>query len=454
MHGNPGVNASSSATVKQCLDYTMFPWSIQSQLQPMLIAGGKGCMFWDADGNQYLDFSSQLECLNAGHQHPKIVDAIVKQARELCYISPVFATSPKAELGRLLAEVTPGNLKRTFFTLGGSDANESAMKLARWYTGRHKMISCYRSYHGDSHGAASLTGESRRWSAEPAIPGVVHVPAPYCYRCDFGKQPDSCDLECAKFIAQAIEYEGPEHVAAVIVEGVMGSNGILMPERNDYLPTLRRICTEAGVLLIADEVMSGFGRTGEWFAVNNWKVVPDIMTMAKGLTGAHTPLGAAIVSEPIGQFFEGLRLTAGFTYGGHPVGCAAGVAAIQVYREEHLVENAKALGQVLSAELRRLKDKHPSVGNVRGIGLFQFIELVKNRETKKPFGPYSTRTAADQGLIMQMRPEFYKRGLHVMTHPLGLFVAPPLCVSREELTRGLAIIDEVIGLVTDRAYEG
>ena len=430
-------------------DFTFFNWAIQGKTPPRaVITGGAGSYFWDAEGKRYLDFSSQFISVNAGHQHPKIVEAICEQAKRLCYISPPFTTHPRAELGRLLVEVTPKRLTKVFVSLTGADANENALKIAKLFTGRHKIISTYRAYHGSLHGCGSATGDSRRWAIEPALPGVSHVPAPYCYRCDFGLEPSSCDIRCAKYIGQVIEYEGANNVAAFMVEGVNGSNGILFPHRNDYMTTVRRICDEAGVLLIVDEVMSGFGRTGEWFAVDNWNVQPDIMTMAKGLTSSHLPLGAVAVSQDIADYFEDNLFWLGTTYAHHPMSCAAAIAAINVYKEEKLVENSKEQGKFLTEYLEGMKEKHPSIGDVRGLGLFQFIELVKNRKTKQSFAP-STQTIAPWEDIGEVDAELLKRGVHTMAHPLGIFVAPPLCITRDELVEGLSIIEEVLSKITD-----
>jgi taurine--2-oxoglutarate transaminase len=430
--------------------FTFTNWHKQGEETPRaVVTGGKGSYFWDAEGKRYLDFSSQFICMNAGHQHPKIVEAICEQAKRLCYISPPFATHPRAELGRLLVEVTPKKLTKVFVSLSGSDANENALKIAKLFTGKHKVISTYRSYHGSLHGSGSVTGESRRWAIEPALPGVIHVPAPYCYRCDFGLEPSNCNIRCAEHIGQVIEYEGAENVAAVMVEGVIGANGILFPHRNDYMTTIRRVCDEAGVLLIVDEVMSGFGRTGEWFAVDNWNVQPDIMTMAKGLTSSHLPLGAVAVSQDIADYFDENLFWLGTTYANHPMSCAAAIAAINVYQEEKLIANAKEQGKFLTDYLLEMKERHQSIGDVRGLGLFQFIELVKNRNSKETFSSY-TRTIAPLADIGDVDAELFKRGVHMMVHPLGLFVAPPLCISRDELIEGLSKIEEVLSITTDK----
>ena len=445
---------SGEEILQLCRDYTLFNWASQGAIQPKVIAGAKGPYFWDADGNRFLDFTSQLMCVNAGHQHPRIVEAIVQQAQEMAYMGPVFAHAPRAELGRLLVEMAPGDLRKVFFTLGGGEANELAMAIARAFTGRHKFISRYRSFHGQTFGSGSLTGESRRWTVEPGVPGTYYAPAPYCYRCDMGQKPESCNLECARYIGRMIEYEGPEHVAAVVLERVVGANGILLPERDEYLPLVRRICDEHDVLLMVDEVMSGFGRTGEWFAVNNWDVVPDIMTLAKGLTSAHLPLSAVMVSDRIARFFDENPLMIGLTYSATPVCCAAAIAAINVLRDENLIENSRRLGEVLAKKLAKMQSRHPSIGDVRGIGLFYFVELVKDRATKETFGPYDTRTIAPKGEIADLQQEMMKRGVWGLNHPLGIPVAPPLCITEEQLLEGLRALEESISITTDRAYTG
>ena len=295
------LTASEMAQMNR--EYTFFSWSVQSAVNPIPMDRAEGIYFWDVDGRRYTDFSSQLMNLNIGHQHPKVVAAIQAQAAKLCYAHPGTATEPRGRLGKKIAEVTPGNLKKTFFTLGGAEANENAIKMARFYTGRHKIMARYRSYHGATHGAIALTGDYRRLPVEPAMPGAVHFLDPYCYRCPFGWTIQTCHRECIKHVEEVIGYEGPDRVAAIIMEGVTGSNGLIVPP-DDYWPRIREICSKYGILLISDEVMSGWGRTGKWFAVDNWGVVPDMITTAKGLTAGYVPLGALIASEPIARFFD------------------------------------------------------------------------------------------------------------------------------------------------------
>src|SRR5919107_2779420 len=340
--------------VEDAKRYVLHSWSVQNALDPLPVAGGEGRYFWDFDGKRYLDFASQLVNVSIGHQHPKVVAARRERAKMLASPAPPMATEPRSTLARLLAEVTPGDLEMSFFTNGGAEANENAIKLARWYTGRSKIVARYRSYHGATGGAITLTGDPRRWPAEPGIPGVVHVPDPY-----HGVQRgwDDVGLALAN-LEEVIQLEGPHTIAAFFLEPVTGTNGILVPP-DGYLQGVRELCTKYGILMVADEVMSGFGRTGEWFAVDHWGVVPDIVTMAKGLTSAYVPLGATMVTDTIAEHFENNTLYAGLTYNAHSVGCAAAVACINVYKEDHLIENARAMGEILKAELNTLKEKHP-----------------------------------------------------------------------------------------------
>ena len=419
-------------------EYTFFSWSVQSKVDPLPIVRAEGVYFWDANGKQYLDFSSQLVYLNVGHQHPKLVRAIQEQAAQLCVVQPWNATEPRGILGKLLAQVTPGNLKKVFFCLGGAEANENAIKIARMFTRRSKFIARYRSYHGATHGAMALTGDPRRLPSEPTMPGVVHVFDPYCYRCHFGWTPDKCHRECITHIEEVIRFEGQDNIAAIFMEGVTGTNGLLVPQ-DDYWPRIRQMCDKSGILLVSDEVMSGFGRTGRWFAVDHWGVAPDIMTVAKGITCGYVPLGAVVVSETIAQGLEDTMLSCGLTYSSHTLACAVGIAALQVYQEEGLIENSARLGQVLGECLEDMKARHPSVGDVRYIGLFSAIELVKNRATKEPL-----QTA----LLAKVLRD---RGLSTLTPANLITITPPLCITETELRDGLRIIDEVLD-IADKEY--
>ena len=376
--------------VEEAKRYVLHSWSVQSAVNPIPVAGGEGRYFWDYDGKRYLDFASQLVNVSIGHQHPKLVAAIKEQADKLCTIGPPMATEPRSTLARLVAEVTPGDLSMTFFTNGGAEANENAIRLARWYTGRHKIIARYRSYHGATAGSLTLTGDPRRWPSEPGIPGVVRMFDPYTYRCPAG-HPDPCPV-CtgAPHLEEILQYEGAHTVAAVILETVTGTNGIIVPP-DGYLQSIREVCDRHGILLIADEVMAGFGRTGKWFGVDNWDVVPDILTMAKGINSGYVPLGAMTVREPIAAWLQDKYFAGGLTYSGHPLACAVGVASIEAFREEGIVEHAAEMGPQFKAALDGLAAKHPSVGEVRGIGCFWGLELVKSRDDARAARPVQRR---------------------------------------------------------------
>ena len=422
--------------------YVLHSWSVRSAIDPIPIAGAEGRYFWDFDGKRYLDFASQLVNVSLGHQHPKVVAAIKEQAEKLCTIGPMMANEQRSELARLLAEVTPGDLTMSFFTNGGAEANENAIKLARWYTGRPKIVARYRSYHGATAGAISATGDPRRWPAEPGVPGVVRIFDPYTYRCPAG-HPDPCPV-CtgAPHLEEVLQYEGPQNVAAVIMETITGTNGVIPPPPG-YLQAVREVCDRHGILLILDEVMAGFGRTGKWFACEHWDVVPDIITLAKGINSGYVPLGAMTISEKIADWVRDKYFAGGLTYSGHPLACAAGVASIEAFREEGIVENSAEMGEVLGDGLAALADKHESIGEVRGLGLFYGVELVKDRETREPLVPFnaSGEAFAPMARIAKAASE---RGLYLMTHWNVIIVAPPLTITREELDEGLSILDEAL----------
>jgi taurine--2-oxoglutarate transaminase len=419
-------------------EFTFYSWSVQGQVNPIPVVKAEGVYFWDADDKRYLDLASQLVNTNIGHQHPKVVRAIQEQAARLTFAAPGMATEPRGLLGRKLAEITPGDLKKTFFTLGGAEANENAIKIARFYTGRHKILARYRSYHGATHGAIALTGDYRRLPAEPAMPGVVHFLDPYCYRCPFGWTRATCHLECIQHIEEVIQYEGPDQIAAIIMEGVTGTNGLIIPP-DDYWPRVREMCDKYGILLISDEVMSGWGRTGEWFAVDNWDVVPDIITTAKGITSGYVPLGAVIVREKIARFFDDKYLYAGLTYSGHALACMAALATIEAYEADKVFENVRRVGKYLGGRLEQLKSKHNSVGDVRYIGMFSALELVKDRETKEP---------AD---VTPLRNFMLDHGVYMFNFRNILFVVPPLVINEEQLEYGLRLLDEGLAELMDRA---
>jgi taurine--2-oxoglutarate transaminase len=435
--------------VADAKEYVLHSWSVQSQLDPIAVAGGEGRYFWDFDGKRYLDFASQLVNLSLGHQHPKVVAAIKEQAEKLCTIGPPMATEARSTLARLLAEVTPGDLTMSFFTNGGAEANENAIKLARWYTGRQKIIARYRSYHGATAGAITLTGDPRRWPAEPGIPGVVRMLDPYTYRCPAG-HPDPCPVcSGAPHLEEILQYEGAHTVAAVILETVVGTNGIIVPP-DGYLQSIRETCDRHGILLICDEVMAGFGRTGKWFACENWDVVPDILTVAKGINSGYVPLGAMVISRKLADWVRDVPFAGGLTYSGHPLACASGVASIEAYQEEGIVENAAAQGEYVGRELRALQERHPSIGDVRGLGLFWGLELVRNRETREPLVPFNAggEAAAPVGRLVKAALE---RGLYLFVHWNVVIVAPPLNITREELDEGLGVLDEVLAIADEYA---
>ena len=437
---SPDMSAQEIVALNR--EYVFFSWSVQTAVTPIPVERAEGVYFWDVDGKRYIDFASQLMNVNTGHQHPRIVQAIKDQADKLCYVYPGMATDVKGELGRLLAEVTPGDLCKSFFVLGGAEANDNAIKLARLYTGRHKIIARYRSYHGATYGAITLSGDPRRLPVEPTISGVIHVMDPYCYRCPFGWTLETCHRECIDHVEQVIQFEGPENVAAIFLEGVTGSSGIMIYP-DEYWPRMREIADKYGILLVDDEVMSGFGRTGEWFGIDNWGVVPDVMTMAKGLTAGHVPLGAVTVSREIADHFEDRMLPLGLTYSGHPLACAAGVATVNAYKEDKLVENAKAMGRVLGEALEELKARHASVGDVRHIGLFSVIEVVKDKESKEPMAPWNAKPS-EMGAMADVARFLRESGLYTFVRWNWIFAVPPLCITKAQLGDGLAIIDKAL----------
>ncbi|MEP6716836.1 MAG: aminotransferase class III-fold pyridoxal phosphate-dependent enzyme [Terriglobia bacterium] len=423
------MERTSQEIIQENRDHTLFCWSVQGASTPLHITRGQGVWFWDGDGNKWLDFSSQLINLNIGHQHPKMLQAIKDQVDTLCFAGSSFATEPRGALGKKLAEVT--GLAKAFFTVTGSEANENAMKMARLYTGRDKIITRYRSYHGSSMGSMTASGDLRRWAVEPGIPGIVRAFDPYCYRCPFGKTPDSCRRECVSHIEEIIQMEGPHTIAAILVEGITGSNGILIPP-DDYYPKLRALCDKYKILLIDDEVMSGFGRTGTWLATQHYGIKPDIVTCAKGLTSGYLPLGAVVVSQEIADYFETHMLWAGLTYSGHPVCCAAAVANLRVYEEEHVFENVEAQGEYLRQRLERMKDTFCCIGDVRSIGLFGVIEFVKDKATKEPLDP--------EPIAAYLK----RRHIYAFSRFNMLWVCPPLIISRDELAHGLDVIEAAI----------
>jgi len=415
--------------------HTIFEWSAQAAVDPIPVAGAKGCWFWTPEGKRYLDFNSQLMCVNIGHGDERVIRAIQQQAETLAYANPFMATEARARLGRKLAEVCPGDIDVFFFTNGGAEANENAIKIARFYTGRHKVMSFYRSYHGGTAGAMMLTGDPRRWASEPGMPGVVHVLNPY-----HGIQRgwDTADVALAR-IEETIELEGPNTIAAFFLEPVTGTNGVLVPPEG-FIRGVRDLCTKYGILMVADEVMSGFGRTGEWFAVDHWRVVPDLMPMAKGLTSAYVPLGAVGMRREIAEYFQQKVFSGGLTYNSHPLACAAALATLQVYEDDRLIDNARAMGAVMKDLLAGLQQRHAGVGAVRSIGLFGIVELVKDRASMEPLAPFNGTSEPMKKLGKLFREE----GLYTFVRYNTFFTNPPLSITEEELRHGFDIIDRAL----------
>jgi taurine--2-oxoglutarate transaminase len=433
------------------LEHNFWTWSAQSRVSPIAVTRAKGVYFWDVDEKRYLDFNSMVMCVNIGHGDDRVVNAIIDQARELTFAGPGMATKPRAMLGKLLTEVVPQGLTKFLYTLGGADANENAVKLARAYTGKHKILTRYRSYHGASYGAIALTGDPRRYAWEPSVmPGVVHFLDPYKYRSTFHRMnPDISDEEfCTDYLnhlEEVILSEGPQTIAAVMIEPVTGTNGILIPPPG-YVRGVRTLCDKYNILMIADEVMTGFGRTGEWFAVNHWDVIPDIMTMAKGLTSGYAPLGAVAMKPEIAATFNDRVFEGGLTFNGHPISLAAAIANINVLRSDNLIEKAKKSGEVMAEMMAELVERHPSVGEVRSIGLFGAIELVKNRETREPVCPFAETSTE----MVSLKKYLLNKGLFLYTHWNLLLIIPPLIITDEQLAEGFSIIDKGLE-ITDRS---
>ena len=426
---------SSDEIVSLSRKYTMYEWSAQSAVDPIAVDHAKGSCFFTPEGKRYLDFNSQLMSVNIGHGDARVIDAIKKQAEKLSYANPFMAHEPRARLGKKLAELCPGDMDAFFFTNGGAEANENAIKIARLYTGRHKILARYRSYHGGTAGAMTLTGDPRRWAAEPGIPGVVRIP-------DFhkwGKKDPEPVAESLRDIEEVIMFEGAKNIAAIIIEPVVGTNGILIP-RDGYMQGVREICDRHGIMMICDEVMTGFGRTGKWFAVNHWNVTPDLMTLAKGLTSSYLPLGAVGMRRKIADHFDKNVFFAGLTYNSHPMGCAAALATIGVYEEDKLIERAAKMGEVMKKHHQALYDKHPCVGAVRNIGLFGILELVRDRKTFEPMAPYNG--ASDE--MKAIHHHLKQSGLYTFVRWNTIMTNPPLCITEDELAEGFKIIDAAL----------
>src|SRR5882762_10083665 len=429
--------------VELCRRHTIYEWSAQAAVDPIPVARAKGIYFWTPEGKRFIDFNSQLMCVNIGHGDERVIRAIHEQASVLAYANPFMATEARARLGAKLAEITPGDIDVFFFTNGGAEANENAIKLARLSTGRHKILARYRSYHGATAGSITLTGDPRRWAAEPGIPGVVHVLDPYH---GIARGWDSAE-ESLTMLEEVIQLEGPQTIAAFILETVTGTNGILVPP-DGYMQGVRELCTKHGILMICDEVMAGFGRTGEWFAIDHWRVVPDMITMAKGLTAAYVQLGAVGMRRAIAEQFRDKVFYGGLTYNSHPLACAAALATIQVYEDDKLIENARRMGVVLRQLLGELARKHPSVGAARSIGLFGLVELVRDRAKRVPLAPFNG-TSDEMAALGKF---FRQEGLYTFVRWNTFFTNPPLCINEEQLREAFAIIDRGLE-ITDKAVQ-
>jgi taurine--2-oxoglutarate transaminase len=446
---------TDEATVRR-LDraHVFHSWSAQAQIDPLPIASAEGSRFTDYAGKSYLDFSSQLVNVNIGYQHPKLTKAIADYAQQMTTIQPSFANDARSEAARLITGVAGHDLDQVFFTNAGAEANENAIRLARLHTGRPKILAMYRSYHGATHGVIGLTGDPRRWGTEPhTIPGIVHFWGPYPYRSAFhSSSPEEETTRALEHLRDTIMVEGAATIAAIILEPVVGTNGILVPPPG-YLAGVREICDEHGILLIADEVMAGFGRCGEWFAIQHWDVRPDLVSFAKGVNSGYVPLGGVVISDPVAETFQQRAYPGGLTYSGHPLACASAVASIEIFKEEGIVEHARALGtDVIGPELAKMADRHPSVGEVRGLGVFWAVELVKDRSTREPLVPYNAagEAAAPMNAFAGACKE---RGLWPMTHFNRTHVVPPCTISEHELREGLSMLDEALE-TADSYYTG
>ncbi|MBU2700730.1 taurine--2-oxoglutarate transaminase [Sporomusaceae bacterium BoRhaA] len=429
---------------EQDLQYNLHSWSKQGNLNPIPVVKSEGIYFWDAEGKRYTDMSSQLVNMNLGHGNQVIIKAIQDQAQKLCFIAPSYAVEARSILAKMVIDLLPANMGKVFFTNGGADANENAVKMARMVTGRNKVLSRYRSYHGSTYGAGNLTGEPRRYPLEPGIPGFVKFFDPYVYRESL--EFESSEKAAAYYVAklrEQVRYEGTQNVAAIVLETITGSNGVIIPP-DGYLQGVRKICDDYGIMMICDEVMAGYCRTGKMFAFEHWGIQPDIVTFAKGITCGYVPLGGVAVSKKIAAYFEDHTLLCGLTYSGHPLACAAGVATLNYYREHDVLGNVQKVGKLLGTLLEKTKEKHACVGDVRYIGLFAAVELVKDKTTREPLVEYGEDPQGIMGSIVKMLEQ---RNFMTYSHENMVLVAPPLIITEEQLTEELKKLDEVLGIV-------
>jgi taurine--2-oxoglutarate transaminase len=427
---------------------TFGTWRYQKNWKPLHIVDAEGSWFTDSEGKKYLDFCGQLMCCLLGHKNQAVIQSIIDQAQKLPYVAPAFATTERARLSELLLEVLPKGLDKFFYTTSGTEANEAAFKIATMVTGKSRIISRYRSYHGSTMGSIAATGDLRRWYMEPAskIPNVTFAPEVDCYRCPLNHTYPQCGVACVEYIDHILQNEND--VAAIIVEPVVGTNGILIPPK-EYMPRLRQICDQHQVLLIADEVMSGWGRTGKWFAVDHWDVKPDILTTAKGITSAYVPLGLCATTSKIAKHFDDHYFAHGHTYEAHPLMIATAIAAIGEYKRLNLIERAAEMGKYMEERLRAIQQKHPSVGDVRGIGLFWAVDLAKDRTSKTPFGTFKDKAANAPLIVDKIAAEMMKNGVFIQAWVNHFIIAPPLIITREEIDIGVAALDSALSLADE-----
>lgn len=443
--------ATKNATeiVNENLDYTLFSWSKQGGLNPLNLERADGVYLWDRDGKRYIDFSSQLMNVNIGHGNQRITDAVSRQMKELSYVYPGAATQVRGELGKKIAEITPGNLSKTFFTLGGAEAIENAIKIARIYTGRFKIVGQYRSYHGATYGAISIGGDPRKHAIDDQVaPNFIHVENPYFYRCPWNSNSmEECGEMALKNLEQVIKYENPDSIAAILMEGESGSSGCIKYPKN-YWQGLRKIADKYGILLISDEVMSGFGRTGKWFGVDHHNVCPDIMCLAKGLTSGYLPLGATVITDTIAAQFQEKPLTIGLTYSAHAVSCAAALENIQIMQEEDMINKAAETGLYIESVVEKLQSKHPSLGDFRNTGLLGCIEMVKNRKTKEAVTPWNAKPSESEATI-RIASKIRELGMFTFVKWNFIFVAPPLMITKDQVDEGFEIISKALNIADE-----
>ncbi|MDP9047644.1 MAG: aminotransferase class III-fold pyridoxal phosphate-dependent enzyme [Bacteroidota bacterium] len=432
--------------IKDNLDYTLFSWSKQKGIDPIAVKRAEGVYLYDYDGKRYLDFSSGLINVNIGHGNPRISNAVIQQMQEVSYVTPGCVTKARGDLGKKLAEICPGDLNKAFFTLCGATSIENAIKLARLYTGRHKIISRYQSYHGSTYGVMSAGGDPRKLAADSQqAPNFIHIDIPYAYRWPHGE--DSLLKDAVANLERMIAYEGPGNIAAILLEGESGSSGCLKyPE--GYLKNVREICTRYGILLIIDEVMSGFGRTGKWFGFENHGIVPDMIAMAKGLTSGYLPFGCLMVSDKIASKYDDAMLPLGLTYSAHPVCCAAALETLKVYEDDKLIDNALAIGKYIDKKMEGLMQKHPSIGDWRNTGLLGCMELVKNRATKEPMAPFNAKSDEMQ-TMNKVAAKIKELGMYTFVRWNYIFIAPPLCITREQADKGLEMISNSLDIADE-----